>query len=167
MQLYEQWKELAYKERTPEEYDAFWSDYLPKEQEVYTTLLQQHGTVTEGTISDLAATFNLEPVVFVGFLDGINTSLTTAIDLEPLTEDDTVRLSIDFPLLYHNMLEATAEWLYTLPEWDDILTPEERKGIKKAYNQSKIVVKDRKIGRNEPCPCGSGKKYKQCCLKNA
>jgi uncharacterized protein YecA (UPF0149 family) len=22
-----------------------------------------------------------------------------------------------------------------------------------------------KIGRNEPCPCGSGKKYKQCCGK--
>ncbi|MGL6311367.1 SEC-C metal-binding domain-containing protein [Aeromonas sp. 96A] len=21
-----------------------------------------------------------------------------------------------------------------------------------------------KVGRNEPCPCGSGKKYKQCCL---
>ncbi|MCF8237763.1 MAG: SEC-C domain-containing protein [Saprospiraceae bacterium] len=21
-----------------------------------------------------------------------------------------------------------------------------------------------KIGRNEPCPCGSGKKYKKCCL---
>ncbi len=25
------------------------------------------------------------------------------------------------------------------------------------------VVKKRKIGRNEPCPCGSGKKYKKCC----
>ena len=24
-----------------------------------------------------------------------------------------------------------------------------------------------KIGRNEPCPCGSGKKYKNCCGKNA
>ena len=24
-----------------------------------------------------------------------------------------------------------------------------------------------KIGRNDPCPCGSGKKYKQCCAKNA
>jgi|LSQX01.2.fsa_nt_gb hypothetical protein len=24
----------------------------------------------------------------------------------------------------------------------------------------------RKIGRNEPCPCGSGKKYKKCCLNN-
>ena len=23
---------------------------------------------------------------------------------------------------------------------------------------------DEKIGRNDPCPCGSGKKYKQCCL---
>lgn len=23
----------------------------------------------------------------------------------------------------------------------------------------------RKAGRNEPCPCGSGKKYKKCCLK--
>lgn len=24
-----------------------------------------------------------------------------------------------------------------------------------------------KIGRNDPCPCGSGKKYKQCCQKNS
>lgn len=24
-----------------------------------------------------------------------------------------------------------------------------------------------KIGRNDPCPCGSGKKYKQCCLKGS
>jgi SEC-C motif-containing protein len=24
-----------------------------------------------------------------------------------------------------------------------------------------------KVGRNDPCPCGSGKKYKQCCLKVA
>lgn len=27
------------------------------------------------------------------------------------------------------------------------------------------IVKDKKIGRNEPCPCGSGKKYKKCCNK--
>ena len=30
--------------------------------------------------------------------------------------------------------------------------------------QKKPVVKGDKIGRNDPCPCGSGKKYKQCCL---
>ena len=29
----------------------------------------------------------------------------------------------------------------------------------------KIQAKSKKVGRNEPCPCGSGKKYKQCCGK--
>ena len=24
---------------------------------------------------------------------------------------------------------------------------------------------NRKVGRNDPCPCGSGKKYKKCCLQ--
>jgi preprotein translocase subunit SecA len=27
-------------------------------------------------------------------------------------------------------------------------------------------AKSDKIGRNDPCPCGSGKKYKKCCMKN-
>lgn len=27
------------------------------------------------------------------------------------------------------------------------------------------VVKEQKVGRNDPCPCGSGKKYKKCCLE--
>ena len=29
------------------------------------------------------------------------------------------------------------------------------------------VKKEATVGRNEPCPCGSGKKYKNCCGKNA
>jgi hypothetical protein len=40
--------------------------------------------------------------------------------------------------------------------------PQNCKGI---YDQQPIK-KGRKIGRNEPCPCGSGKKYKKCCGKN-
>lgn len=32
------------------------------------------------------------------------------------------------------------------------------------YTPTKTVVRDMpKVGRNEPCPCGSGKKYKNCC----
>ena len=31
--------------------------------------------------------------------------------------------------------------------------------------QQKPVVKKNKVGRNDPCPCGSGKKYKHCCGK--
>jgi uncharacterized protein YecA (UPF0149 family) len=34
------------------------------------------------------------------------------------------------------------------------------------YQQSLLgEAAKRKIGRNEPCPCGSGKKYKKCCLR--
>ncbi|NMA86956.1 MAG: hypothetical protein GX968_06495, partial [Tissierellia bacterium] len=28
---------------------------------------------------------------------------------------------------------------------------------------SKPVVKKERVGRNDPCPCGSGEKYKKCC----
>ena len=28
-----------------------------------------------------------------------------------------------------------------------------------------VVRKGPKVGRNDPCPCGSGKKYKKCCLR--
>ena len=31
-------------------------------------------------------------------------------------------------------------------------------------NKSKPIVSQKKVGRNDPCPCGSGKKYKKCCL---
>jgi preprotein translocase subunit SecA len=36
-----------------------------------------------------------------------------------------------------------------------------------AVGRRKPLVKKDKIGRNEPCPCGSGKKYKVCCGKKA
>jgi preprotein translocase subunit SecA len=35
----------------------------------------------------------------------------------------------------------------------------------KASKVIKPPRKKKKIGRNDPCPCGSGKKYKKCCLK--
>ena len=34
-----------------------------------------------------------------------------------------------------------------------------------AAPRAPIVRDGRKVGRNDPCPCGSGKKYKQCCGK--
>lgn len=39
--------------------------------------------------------------------------------------------------------------------------------IEKFYNhtfKTQMPIQSEKIGRNEPCPCGSGKKYKKCCL---
>lgn len=34
------------------------------------------------------------------------------------------------------------------------------------FTRSMTIVNPIKTGRNEPCPCGSGKKYKYCCGKN-
>ena len=43
-------------------------------------------------------------------------------------------------------------------------------GVKKVTvtrRASSTVVRDgAQVGRNDPCPCGSGKKYKNCCLRN-
>ena len=47
------------------------------------------------------------------------------------------------------------------------LTEERRKELYKESRNSGTVVKGKKIGRNDPCPCGSGKKYKKCCGRNA
>ena len=63
------------------------------------------------------------------------------------------------------MLDAKAEYLYTLPQWDGIFSEEKRNEIQKAYKESKIVRNAEKVGRNDLCPCGSGKKYKKCCGK--
>ena len=58
---------------------------------------------------------------------------------------------------------AKADWLYNLEEWDNLLTPERRKELYKEQKLSGTVIKEKKVGRNDPCPCGSGKKYKYCC----
>ena len=47
------------------------------------------------------------------------------------------------------------------------LTEERRKELYKEQKASGTVRKGKKIGRNDPCPCGSGKKYKHCCGRNA
>ena len=48
------------------------------------------------------------------------------------------------------------------------LTPEEKakkeaEKKKKTFVQKTVVNESPKVGRNDPCPCGSGKKYKNCC----
>ena len=42
------------------------------------------------------------------------------------------------------------------------------KELKQEYSAEKVqtVVKEKEPGRNDPCPCGSGKKYKKCCGAN-
>lgn len=101
----------------------------------------------------------------MGFLDGINDSLKNQYDLEKVEADTELVLDLNLEALYYNMLDAKAEYLYTLPQWDAIFSEEKRHEIQKAYKESKIVRNMEKVGRNDLCPCGSGKKYKKCCGK--
>lgn len=165
MSLYKKWEELADSKVNTAEYEEFWTEYLTKEQGIYKTILGNKINVIEGKLKDLAKEYGVDELTFAAFVSGINTSLINPVDENALEEDTELKLEIDFEKLYFNMLDAKANWLYELKEWDDILTVERRKEIKKEYNKSKIVVNENKVGRNEPCPCGSGKKYKKCCGK--
>lgn len=68
-------------------------------------------------------------------------------------------------------------WDEYYPELEDLFEkPEdnfrEREENLKAFLSNEVAAEKsdapsyKKVGRNEPCPCGSGKKYKKCCLKN-
>ena len=42
-----------------------------------------------------------------------------------------------------------------------------RPGLQAGEGKPEPIRKTVRVGRNDPCPCGSGKKYKHCCGKNA
>ena len=165
MTLYEQWKELI-ENQTDETFGAFWEKYSSTEKRIYAGILSEPDKTAAGTFRGLAEKYEADPVIFMGFLDGINTSLKKEQAFTGFDEDSEIRLDIDYEKLYFNMLEAKADYLYTLPQWKNILTEEKRQEIVKTWKKSKTVVKEKEPGRNDPCPCGSGKKYKKCCGAN-
>ena len=165
MSLLTQWRALSENLETQEAEIKFWEEYLKVEASIYNEILNNKVEVVEGKVSDLANTYNTSVEYFMGFIDGISESLKEDIVLEEIEADSQISLKIDFEKLYFNMLSVEAEWLYTLPGWEGILSAEERKEIEKSYKKTKTVVKEKTVGRNAPCPCGSGKKYKKCCGK--
>jgi uncharacterized protein YecA (UPF0149 family) len=64
------------------------------------------------------------------------------------------------------MVAAEADWLYELEQWGAIFDEEKRKELYKEQKSSTTIRKEAKVYPNDPCPCGSGKKYKKCCGKN-
>lgn len=169
MGLLETWRNLAYGEGlNDKEREELWAGYFIIEKGIYEKILEKPEEVIEGTVKELAEKYGTELLIMTGFLDGINESLKGYENpIETMDENTVVKIEIDPEKLYYNMVEAKAEWLYNLPQWDAILTPEKRKELYRAQKISGTVIKGPKIGRNDPCPCGSGKKYKKCCGKNA
>ena len=167
MSLLETWRNLAYEqERDNRSYQMFWANYFNLEKGVYETILAADEPV-KGTVKELADKFGLEVLTMVGVLDGIDDSLKEHNPIETMDENTVVSMDFDKELLYKNMVAAQAEWLYTLPQWDALIDADRRKELYKEQKLSTTIVKAPKVGRNDPCPCGSGKKYKKCCGANA
>lgn len=164
MALLEKWQKMAYNENMDQgELQRFWQRYFLLEQGVYEQLLTNPDEAVEGTVKELAEKYNLDILEMAGFLDGINDSLVTPNPIETMEEDTKVSLAFDKTKLYKNMVAAKADWLYELPMWENIFDEETRKNLYLEQKKSGTVVVGKKVGRNEPCPCGSGKKYKHCC----
>lgn len=169
MAILETWRNLAYGNGLDDkERENFWAGYFTIEKGIYEKILSNPTEVIEGTVKELADKYGTEVLIMTGFLDGINESLKGYENpIDTMEEDTKVRIEIDPEKLYYNMVEAKAEWLYNLPQWSSILPEDKRKDLYKEQKKSGTIVKGPKIGRNDPCPCGSGKKYKKCCGKNA
>jgi uncharacterized protein YecA (UPF0149 family) len=164
MSLLENWQKIAYNQNQSQaDLQRFWQNYFLLEKGIYEQLLNDPDTEVKGTVKELAEKYNIEVMPMVGFLDGIDDSLKESNNLDEVTEDSEVTIDIDTEKLYMNMVGCNAEWLYTLPEWDNIYDKATRDALYKKEKSSHTIVKAPKVGRNDPCPCGSGKKYKKCC----
>ena len=168
MALLQEWREIAYSQQTDRaQLQKFWTDYFMIEKGIYEKLLSNPKEVVKGTVKELAEKYEVEVLTMVGFLDGINDSLKVPNPIEEMDENTEVNLGYDLETLYKNMVDAKADWLYELPQWDEIFDENTKKRLYREQKQSGTIRKDKKIGRNDPCPCGSGKKYKKCCGRNA
>lgn len=88
-------------------------------------------------------------------------------------DDEEVRAVIPFIIelhnVYHGLSDLDEEAIDRLDEMTPDLIPSMVLTLNRwakdrnATSQSDDPVRRTKIGRNEPCPCGSGKKYKRCC----
>ena len=153
MSLLKEWRDYAYglDDRTPEGKE-FWVSYFQAEKGVYEQLLANPlADPVHGTVKELAEKYGLTIQYMIGFLDGIDDSLAESNNLDDVTEDSEVKLPID----YEN----------TLPQWEGIFSKAKRDELYKIQKSSKTIIKAPKVGRNDPCPCGSGLKYKKCCGK--
>lgn len=163
MSLYDKWTNMVTDFVKTRGEVAFWNEYKNVELKIYKDILGNKNFNFSSTISELSKKYDISEEFIVGFIDGISESLNNQIDIEKLSLDEKIQFDINTEELYFNMLDAKADYLYNLSEWKDILSEDKIKEITVKWRSSKVVVNAVKIGRNELCTCGSGKKYKKCC----
>ena len=115
--ILEQWRTMAYNQEADRgQLQKFWATYFKMEKGIYEQLLTNPDEVVTGTVKELAEKYGQEVLTMVGFLDGINDSLKVPNPIETMDENTTVSLCFDKELLYKNMVDAKADWLYELQQ---------------------------------------------------
>ena len=143
--ILEQWRAIAYDQQADRnKLQRFWANYFNIEKGIYEQLLSNPDEVVTGTVKELAEKYGQEVLTMVGFLDGINDSLKIPNPIETMDENTKVSLCFDKELLYKNMVDARADWLYELPQWDEIFTPEKRKELISSRRNQEQLSKQRK-----------------------
>ena len=108
--------------QTDATFEEFWQDYAGTEQRVYQHILANYPEKLAGKFSELVEKFEAKPAIFMGFMDGINSSLKEEKDLDQVTEETELEFDIDYEKLYFNMFDHLFNALY-VPE------PEEKEYI--------------------------------------
>ena len=153
--LLEQWRDTAYsKEMDKASLQKFWGTYFQTEKEIYEKLLENPDEEVKGTVKELAEKYGINVFTMTGFLDGINDSLKVANPIETMDEDTEVSLAFDKELLYKNMVDAKADWLYELPQWDKIFTEEKKKVLYKEQKNARTIHVEKKGARTSGGTCG-------------
>ncbi|NJP41593.1 SEC-C domain-containing protein [Oscillospiraceae bacterium HV4-5-C5C] len=168
MSYFSEWSKKIEDSSDQQAFEAYVARYYELEQGAYKEILSSYpDKVWKMPAAQMAAElhFDGDMEIFLGFLDGIQSSLTQELDLESIQEDTPVELEIDFEKLLYNMHDAGAKWLFGLEEWNHVFDAQQQEAVALKFRKDHIAVST-KVGRNDPCPCGSGKKYKNCCGKN-
>ena len=79
--------------------------------------------------------------------------------------NDQIKLDVAKVLLHIEKQDENIERRQSV-EITEASQKEEREQNPISEKQTPIVNTEKKVGRNDPCPCGSGKKYKNCCGRN-
>jgi preprotein translocase subunit SecA len=104
-----------------------------------------------------------ETVILDIILPEIMHAMRNHIPLDELAElAEAAGIRFDHASDKENFLSLTAEFYETVRLWGNNGNTPKELNIP-AVPQMTVRSSELKIGRNDPCPCGSGKKYKKCC----
>ena len=96
MSLMQQWEDMvSVFNNDAQAQQKFWTDYYLQEKGVYEKLLEEPVEAISGTVQELADKFEMDVVLFGGFLDGINESLKEPNPVDTIEADSQVTVDID------------------------------------------------------------------------